>query len=843
MMRSHLKYKWRDNALAAVMAATVLAATGFGLLARPSAPRVAPATAPQKDFSAERALAHVREIARQPHPSGTRENVEVGDYLVRQIESLGLKPEIQQTSIASRNRSNDHVLVQVRNIMTRIEGTAADGDKALLLSAHYDSAPGSPGAGDDGAGVAVLLETMRAVRNGDQLTHDIIFLFTDAEELGTYGAKAFVAEHPWSKEVAAAFNFEARGTTGPAIMFETGEEDGWLVREFLRAAPYANANSLAAVLYKLMPYGTDFGALKQSGLSGLNFAFAEGLERYHSGRDSVEFLDTRSLQHEGGYALALARGLGNADFTKRPRFTGTYFNLLGSLYVFYPTSFAVVFSLLPLALYFAALYMARRRGQLKLRGAFLTALLSVVSILFTTLTAGFVVVSVTGGNGPGPLIYAGGYIYAALIAYSVTIFALVIRFCLKRWGMISVFLGAMSLWMLALTWITMFAPTAAYVFQWPALLASAFALGIILRGQGEIRTTPLVIGGIVAAFGIALLLAPPFDSLHIALPLQFWGALCMVLVLALALFIPQFDAILRRVRWRLPAGAMVVVAACAVVAAMTDYNDSRPQPNHVFYVADADKGTAAWITRDEKPDAWTNQFFPNPQLSQSLREYLPDWYTGDTRGENRATTNGANFVINNPPQATVASDETTDGVRRVELRITSPRAAQSISVNVETEGGILESAVGEKKLEQVAAAFMPAKAEQSGTPAQAEKSDAKSGAQTNAQTNAQNGAQADATNKGEQPAGAAGNAGNGDAATTAEKKPKKAVTFVYYGIPAEGTMLSFATKAGERIKVEIIERTYDLPAANNQQPRVRPLNMFQARSYVDATMVRRSFTF
>lgn len=826
MMRSPMKYKWRDSALAAVMAATLVAAVGFGLLARPSAPAVAPASAPQKDFSAERALAHVREIARRPHPSGTRENVEVGDYIIRQIEALGLKPEIQQTSLASRNRADDHVLVQVRNIMTRIEGTGAEGDKALLFSAHYDSAPGSPGASDDGAGVAVLLESMRALVGGDRLTRDIIFLFTDAEELGTYGAKAFTAEHPWSKEVAAAFNFEARGTTGAAIMFETGEEDGWLVREFLRAAPYANANSLAAVLYKLMPYGTDFTVLKQSGMSGLNFAFAEGLERYHSERDTAEFLDPRSVQHEGGYALALARGLGSADFSRRPRFTGTYFNLLGSLYIFYPTAWAGVFTLLPLVLYFVALYLARRRGQLKLRGAFLTAVLSVVAILFTTLTAGFVVVSVTGGNGPGALIYAGGYIYAALVAYSVTIFALVIRFCLKRWGMISVFLGAMSLWMIALAWITMFAPTAAYVFQWPGLLACLLALGIILRGQGELRTSPLVIGGVVAAFGIALILVPPFDSLHIALPLQFWGALCMVLVLALALLIPQFDALVRSVRWRLPAGAMIVVAACAVAAAMTGYNDARPQPNHVFYIANADTKTAAWITRDTAPDAWTNQFFPNPKLSQSLREHLPDWYTGDTHGENRVTTDGANFVIGNPPQAAIASDETVDGVRRVQLRITSPRAAQSVSVNVQTEGGILESAVGEKKLEQVAAAFIPAKAATADAPTP--KPDTAAAAVTPA-----------ATNKGEQ------QQQQGGAATdaVAAKPPKKAVTFVYYGIPADGTTLSFATKAGEKIKVDIIERTYDLPAVNNQAPRARPPGLFQARSYVDATMVRRTFSF
>jgi len=52
--------------------------------------------------------------------------------------------------------------------------------------------------------------------------HDVIVLFTDGEESDLLGAAAFVREHPWAKDAAMVLNFEARGTSGRSLMFETG---------------------------------------------------------------------------------------------------------------------------------------------------------------------------------------------------------------------------------------------------------------------------------------------------------------------------------------------------------------------------------------------------------------------------------------------------------------------------------------------------------------------------------------------------------------------------------------------------------------------------------------------
>ena len=64
------------------------------------------------------------------------------------------------------------------------------------MVAHYDSVPSSPGAGDNAASVAAILEAIRALKAGSALRNDLIVLFTDGEELGLLGAKGFVETYP-----------------------------------------------------------------------------------------------------------------------------------------------------------------------------------------------------------------------------------------------------------------------------------------------------------------------------------------------------------------------------------------------------------------------------------------------------------------------------------------------------------------------------------------------------------------------------------------------------------------------------------------------------------------------
>ena len=183
---------------------------------------------PPDEFSADRALIYLDVIAREPHPIGSSEHDRVRDFLVTQLTNRGVAPEIQRTTGVTPRYE---VAGTVENIVARLKGTSGAAD-AVALVAHYDSVPAGPGAGDDGAGVAALLETLRVLRTGPPLRNDILFVITDGEEDGLLGASAFAAENPAAKDVRVAVNFEARGNAGASQMFETSAGNGRLARDF-----------------------------------------------------------------------------------------------------------------------------------------------------------------------------------------------------------------------------------------------------------------------------------------------------------------------------------------------------------------------------------------------------------------------------------------------------------------------------------------------------------------------------------------------------------------------------------------------------------------------------------
>ncbi len=126
-------------------------------------PAVVGAGAPAMDFSAARAMPDLREIAARPHPLASAENARVRGYLMKRLAELGVAPEIQTATVARTNPSGLRTFASVNNIVARIPGSASTG--AIMLVAHYDSVPSGPGAGDDSAAVAAILETVRALKS------------------------------------------------------------------------------------------------------------------------------------------------------------------------------------------------------------------------------------------------------------------------------------------------------------------------------------------------------------------------------------------------------------------------------------------------------------------------------------------------------------------------------------------------------------------------------------------------------------------------------------------------------------------------------------------------------
>jgi hypothetical protein len=222
-------------------------------------------SAPADQFSAGRAKAHLQQIAREPHSIGTAANQRVRDYLVEQLTALGAEVRVERT-IGITHYARQIYAGTAENIVATVKGSASS--RAVMLSSHYDSVPESPGAADAGSGVAAILEVLRALRAGAPLQNDLLILITDGEEEGLIGAAGFVRDHPdLAQRVGVVLNFEARGSSGPALMFETSEGNGWITREFARVAPYPMGSSLAYAVYKRLPNNTDMTVFKNAGLA------------------------------------------------------------------------------------------------------------------------------------------------------------------------------------------------------------------------------------------------------------------------------------------------------------------------------------------------------------------------------------------------------------------------------------------------------------------------------------------------------------------------------------------------------------------------------------------------
>ena len=110
------------------------------------------------EFSTERALKPLKEISKKAHYLGTKEHKRVREYIVSEIEKLGIPVEIETQEVFA-NKYN--VGAKTSNIIARIKGT--DNTKALMLSTHYDSdTRGSIGTSDAGSGIFTILEGLRA---------------------------------------------------------------------------------------------------------------------------------------------------------------------------------------------------------------------------------------------------------------------------------------------------------------------------------------------------------------------------------------------------------------------------------------------------------------------------------------------------------------------------------------------------------------------------------------------------------------------------------------------------------------------------------------------------------
>ncbi len=274
-------------------------------------------------FSEQNARAHVSMLAGTigRRPVGTDANTRARAYIVDQLKLYGYDVRVQEVDA---RRPELGRTAHVNNIVAVLAGKRSE---AVGLVSHYDTAPESPGGGDDALGVAVALEAARVLAARQDRQWSILVLVTDGEEAGLMGAAGLVTDREVMSRLQAYINIESIGSRGTAMLFQAGPANGWITGAWARHAPHPRGASFAVEIYKRLPNDTDFTILARQGIPGLNFASIGDSYAYHTPRDTADRLSAETLRTTGENVVATATALDGIDITKRSRWDSLFFDV------------------------------------------------------------------------------------------------------------------------------------------------------------------------------------------------------------------------------------------------------------------------------------------------------------------------------------------------------------------------------------------------------------------------------------------------------------------------------------------------------------------------------------
>lgn len=644
-------------------------------------------SAPATDFDVDRAYSTLQALNPEnlPHPSGSPQNKRLRDRIEQSLRGYGYEPSLQRTDYCTSLHPG---CTAIENIVALKKGVGI-GNDAILVTAHYDSAPVSPGAGDDLAGVAAMLVTASLIAN-EEFTNDVIFLFADGEETGLRGAMAFAEQHPEMARVKLALNFEARGVAGPSVMFETSDNNAKLIELFTEAAHRPVANSLMFEVYRKMPNNTDLTIYKNAGAAGLNFAFSRGVALYHSSRDSTANLSKRSLAHHGDNMLTVLRQAGSIDLSSlEADRNSTYVDLFGAALLHWPSALNLPAS----AIIICLLIVIGVRISAFQTPALLRAIAGAAAVFSGLVLCGWLL-SFPLGVWPGihPLDHPYPWPGRIAIVSASSLIAWVVgtTLCARAGAAASLFVNWMVITLFALV-LAIALPGGAYLALVPAFMFAVIGLvETFINGR-----KPPIIAAFVGLIAAAYMSVYHFIFFDVVLNFQM-SYLKMPILALLALASAPLAAIWRNEKrggadyW--PAAAVlasVTVVAAVIALNVPSYTPERPRSVNLAYVQEtgANRDThAQWRLYAYGPADRTyaeKAGFPKEQT------HFKRFNAGDAKAYLQPATDHKLAT----PTLSVLSDITTDGVRDVKGELIAGRGGPMMVITFAENSSAIQFSV------------------------------------------------------------------------------------------------------------------------------------------------------
>ncbi|HEY4130796.1 MAG TPA: M28 family peptidase, partial [Gemmatimonadaceae bacterium] len=450
----------------------------------------------------------------------------------------------------------------------------------------------------------------------------------------------------------------ARGTTGRAFMFETGDGNYDAVRQ-LHVAPDVTAGSVSTTVYRALPNDTDLSELAQLGMPALNFAFAGGVERYHTSRDDSTHLNPGSLQHHGTQMLALTKHIADGELPRPKTGDGVFFDMPVLGVVLYPTWVALPLALLALVL---TVIVVRPMWRASLAGA----VVMLVAIVVVALIARSI-------NLTGPARWSG--LYAIAIVLGAAGVNVVLYRLAKRWQP-DAWAGALVVFSLLAVVTSALLPSVSYPFTWPLLFALVAARSRHPVAQWfSVAITILILAGFSYLTGAVMLGLGSQGSIALAVLTSLMTWLVMP-TLAQAFPPVRGGSVLL---FFAPAAVLVVIALGVAIP-----NPDHPTPTGLLY-AENTANNDAWLGTMVRPDDWA-------RTALGTLDTSPGWVSASTPYGSGVLGHSVQRASLEAPTATLVSDSTVNGERRLVIRVQAPRGTASVVMRV-TGARVLASSI------------------------------------------------------------------------------------------------------------------------------------------------------
>jgi hypothetical protein len=278
------------------------------------------AGAPGPGIDAARAADHAAAlVALGPRPGDSPAARSAASYVDTQLAAMGVHAErmaVGTVEVPARD---------VPGVIHRAARTRETHDpdlvvrfgppgRALLIMAHYDSVPDSPGAIDNAAAVGVVLELARVLALAPP-PQPVMLVFTANEEIGLIGAEALAARHGDDVRFAVALDLVggrgALSLNGASRLIGSAEL-AWIAGAAARAGVVVSAPLPHRVISRWWPEieRSDHGPFTRRGIPAVHLYHrgqdGESIDlAYHSARDTAARIDRRSLDEIGRLLRAL----------------------------------------------------------------------------------------------------------------------------------------------------------------------------------------------------------------------------------------------------------------------------------------------------------------------------------------------------------------------------------------------------------------------------------------------------------------------------------------------------------------------------------------------------------